>query len=72
MIFEKVAPSAWQATREPYDYHVRVEGDAYVVDVFQSAISDADMAYVTSEHCESWDDVEEYCANEPEPLKYNG
>ena len=32
--FKSLSPIAWEAEREPYDFHIRLEQDNYVIDVF--------------------------------------
>ena len=49
------------AEREPYDFHIRLEQDAYVIDVFDSSIDNADEAYVTTHSCDTWEQVVRYC-----------
>ncbi len=61
MTFKKLSPTEWDAERAPYDFHIRLEQDNYVVDVFDNAIKDADKAYLTTHECETWEQVERYC-----------
>ena len=43
------------------DFHIRLERDEYVIDVFDNAIDNADEAYVTTHACETWEQVERFC-----------
>jgi len=59
--FESLSPIAWEAERDEFDFHVRLEEDDYVIDVFDSSISDPDEAYLTTHACETWDQVVQFC-----------
>ena len=59
--FNKLSPTEWDAERQPFDFHVRLEQDNYVIDVFDSATGNPDEAYLTSHECETWEQVERYC-----------
>jgi hypothetical protein len=73
MMFKPVSPIEWDAERGNVDcrkgqrrlvglgFHVRLERDNYVNDVFDSATGNADEAYLTSHECETWELVERYC-----------
>jgi hypothetical protein len=61
LTFKKLSPTEWDAEREPFDFHVRLEQDNYVIDVFDVDIDDPAQAYFTSHECETWDQVEKYC-----------
>jgi len=43
--------------RDPFDFHIRLERDDYLIDVFDNA----DDAYITTHTCDSWDHVERFC-----------
>lgn len=76
MNFRQLSPTEWDAERgdvdcdrhgtaasRRLDFHVRLERDEYVIDVFDSATDSADEAYLTSHECETWEQVEQYCRN---------
>jgi hypothetical protein len=43
-------------------FHIRLEQDDYVVDVFDNGIKDADEAYITTHSCETWEQVVAFCS----------
>jgi uncharacterized FAD-dependent dehydrogenase len=59
--FKKLSATEWDAEREPFDFHVRLEQDEYVIDVFDSSIDNPDDAYRTTHTCDTWEQVERYC-----------
>ena len=59
--FKQLSPTEWDAQRTPSDFHVRLEQDNYVIDVFDSEINTPDEAYLTSHECETREQVERYC-----------
>lgn len=61
MTFKQLSPTEWDAEREPFDFHIRLEQDNYVIDVFDSALENPDEAYLTTFECETWEQVERYC-----------
>ncbi len=61
MRFEELSPIEWETKREGLDFHIQLERDDYVIDVFDSEVSNADEAYLTTFTCETWEQVEQYC-----------
>jgi hypothetical protein len=74
MEFKRLSTIEWDAERgdvdcarnntaasRRLDFHIRLEQDNYVIDVFDSCHPDADEAYLTSHECEKWEQVERYC-----------
>ena len=61
MNFKKLSAIEWETEREPFDFHIRLEQDNYVIDVFDSSIDDPANAYLTTHECETWEQVERYC-----------
>jgi hypothetical protein len=61
MNFKQLSPIEWDAQRFPFDFHIRLERDEYVVDVFDSGIDNSDDAYLTTHTCDTWQQVERYC-----------
>ena len=59
--FKQLSLIEWDAERPPYDFHIRLERDEYVIDVFDAGIDDADEAYLTTHTCDTWEQVERYC-----------
>ena len=43
------------------DFHIRLERDNYVIDVFDAGFADADEAHLTSHECDTWEQVLRYC-----------
>ena len=66
MTFTSLSPIEWETKREGLDFHIQLERDDYVIDVFDSSIDNADEAYLTTHTCETWEQVESYC------LDYDG
>jgi len=60
-IFKQLSPTEWDMERTPFDFHIRLERDEYVVDVFDSDSVDPDAAYLTTHTCDTWEQVERYC-----------
>ena len=60
-IFKQVSPIEWDAGFGRFDFHVRLEGDEYVIDVFNSKLTDPNAAYLTTHTCDTWEQVERYC-----------
>jgi len=55
-VSQVINPAGWaskwrdfprQAERDSFDFHIRLERDDYVIDVFDNAIDNADDAYIT-------------------------
>jgi hypothetical protein len=44
--FKQLSPTEWDAERAPYDFHVRLEQDDYVIDVFDSSIDTPPLPFV--------------------------
>ena len=61
MRFKALSPTAWETEHAPYDFHVRLEQDNYVIDVFEAGVDNPDEAHLTSHECETWEQVERYC-----------
>jgi hypothetical protein len=61
MNFRALSLITWETKRGDVEFHIRLEQDNYVIDVFDSEIDNADQAYLTSFSCETWDQVERYC-----------
>lgn len=61
MRFKELSPIEWETKREGLDFHIQLECDDYVIDVFDSSIENADDAYLTTHTCETWEQVERYC-----------
>jgi len=59
--FKRLSATEWETERAPYDFHIRLEQDNYVVDVFDISTDDPEEAYLTSHECETWEQVERYC-----------
>jgi len=59
--FKQLSTTEWDAERTPYDFHIRLERDEYVVDVFDSNLDNPDNAYLTTHTCDTWEQVERYC-----------
>ena len=59
--FKQLSPIEWDAERGDVDFHIRLEQDNYVIDVFDSCYPDAHEACLTSFTCETWEQVERYC-----------
>ena len=66
MKLKPLSPTEWDAERGDVDFHIRLEQDDYVIDVFASGIDNADDAYLTTHTCDTWEQVERYCRD------YNG
>ncbi|HUI05737.1 MAG TPA: hypothetical protein VL486_01900 [Verrucomicrobiae bacterium] len=73
-LFSQLSPIEWDAERgdldcdrnttavsRRLDFHIRLEADEYYIDVFDSSIESTDEAYLTSHHCETWEQVERFC-----------
>lgn len=58
MTFKKLSAIEWETEREPFDFHVRLEQDNYVIDVFDSATGNPDAAYLTTHTCDTWEQAE--------------
>jgi hypothetical protein len=43
------------------DFHIRLEQDDYVIDVFDSGVSDPGEVYLTTHACEDWQQVVQFC-----------
>ncbi len=67
VIFKQLSPTEWDAEREPFDcasndtaasrrldFHIRLERDEYVIDVFDNNIADPDKAYLTTHTCDTF------------------
>jgi hypothetical protein len=61
MEFKSLSPTAWETERWDFDFHIRLEQDDYVIDVFENGVDNADDAYITTHTCESWAHVERFC-----------
>lgn len=61
MTFKQLSLIEWDAERFDFDFHIRLESDDYVIDVFDSSIEDTDEAYITTHTCDTWEQVERYC-----------
>jgi len=61
MRFNALSPTEWETERAPFDFHIRLEQDNYVVDVFDSASDNPNEAHLTSHECEMWEQVVRYC-----------
>lgn len=61
MRFKALSPIEWETGRGNCDFHIRLEQDDYVIDVFDSGIDNPDEAYLTTHTCETWEQVERYC-----------
>ena len=59
--FNQLSSTEWDAERDPYDFHIRLEHDEYVVDVFDTRIENANNAHLTTHTCDTWEQVERYC-----------
>lgn len=46
--FKQLSPTEWDAERGDVDFHIRLEQDNHVIDVFDSCHPDAYEAYLTS------------------------
>lgn len=74
--FNQLSPTEWDAERETFDcggndaaasrlrlgFHIRLEQDDYVIDVFDNSIEDADEACITTHSCETWEQVVAFCS----------
>jgi hypothetical protein len=72
IVSNKLSPTEWDAARGDVDcdrngaaasplrldFHIRLEQDNYVIDVFDGATSNADEAYLTSHECDTWEQAE--------------
>ncbi len=61
MKFKQLSATEWEASCGEHDVSVRLEGGAYIVDVFDSRKPKADTAYLTSEQFDTWGEVETFC-----------
>lgn len=61
VMFKSLSVTSWEAERTPYDFHIRLECDEYIIDVFDSDVENPDEAYLTSHTCDTWEQVERYC-----------
>jgi hypothetical protein len=61
MNFHRLSPTEWDVERCDVDFHIRLERDEYVVDVFDIGTDDPDDAYLTTHTCDTWEQVEQYC-----------
>ena len=61
MIFTPLSSVEWETERDEFDFHIRLEQDSYVIDVFDSPTGNADEAYLTSHECDTWEQVVRYC-----------
>ena len=59
--FKQLSLTEWDAKRDPFDFHVRLERDEFVVDVFDNSIEDPDEAYLTTHTCDTWEQVQRFC-----------
>lgn len=66
MNYKNLSPIAWETESDEFDFHIRLESDDYVIDVFDSAIESTDEAYLTTETCDTWEQVVTFCS------KYDG
>jgi len=62
MDFIELSLIEWETRRGEFDFHIRLEQDDYVIDVFDNSIEDADEAHITTHSCETWDQVVAFCA----------
>jgi len=51
----------FRSGRDGFDFHIRLEQDDYVIDVFDSSIESADAAHLTAYTCDTWSDVLAFC-----------
>lgn len=61
VVFKELSLIAWEAERTPYDFHIRLECDEYVIDVFDNSVENPDEAYLTTHTCDMWEQVVRYC-----------
>jgi hypothetical protein len=59
--FKQLSITEWDAVRDPFDFHIRLERDEFAVDVFDNSIENPDEAYITSHECDTWEQVVRYC-----------
>lgn len=59
--FKQLSPTEWDAERDGFDFHIRLEADDYVIDVFDAGIDDPAEAHITSHSCETWEQVVAFC-----------
>lgn len=60
----KTEPSGYEFQVGPYDYHVRFEDGAWVLDQFHSAVPDPNEAHIQSLEVESLQDAVHYALEE--------
>jgi uncharacterized FAD-dependent dehydrogenase len=63
MEFKNLSPISWETERDEFDFHIRLEEDDYVIDVFNSFIESADDAHLTTHTCDTWEEVVAFCTN---------
>jgi len=49
------------AERWDFDFPIRLELADCLIDVFDTTIDNADVAYITTQTFETWDQVERFC-----------
>jgi hypothetical protein len=63
MEFKNLSPIEWETERDEFDFHIRLESDDYVIDVFASAIESADDAHLATHTCDTWEHVLAFCTH---------
>lgn len=61
VMFKQLTVTEWDAERAPFDFHIRLERDEFVIDVFDDSIENPDEAYLTTHTCDTWEQVQRYC-----------
>ncbi len=61
LTFKQLSATEWDAERNPFDFHIRLERDEYAVDVFDASQDESDDAYLTTHTCDTWEQVELFC-----------
>lgn len=60
--WKEIDSSEYEASNSKYDFHLSKDGKKWVLDIFETNVSDSDEAHETSEEFASKKEAQEYAA----------